>query len=389
MAIEVRCPECGTRYRLSDSAAGKSLRCKNAACGAQIEVPYAIAEVDDFADGLDEAAANGPTAQEMFAQRGPIATSMAAVISLVLGICSIFCSLFTGLPALVLGIIALVNINQSQGRLRGTWMAITGICFGCLSPALILVALLLPAVQAAREAARRTQSKNNLKQIGLALHAYHDTFRMFPPGAIVDHDDRDHHGWQAMLLSFLNHVPWDDPQNRAALQTQIPVYLEPGVGELKDASGYAMSHYAGNSELFGKNKGIRVRNITDGTANTIHVGEAAGNFEPWGFPENWRDPATGIHTGPESFGRPNSPVATFLMVDGAVRFFGNVVDRSVLHALATPAGGEIVAVPEDTPFVDASPPVNQQMRSVVPPAGQPVQPVRTRSRTSRRTQPGG
>ncbi len=72
----------------------------------------------------------------------------------------------------------------------------------------ILIALLLPAVQAAREAARRSQCSNNLKQIGLGLHNYHDTHLVFPPG-YVDEDNRtgvaDGHGWivTAFLLPFV------------------------------------------------------------------------------------------------------------------------------------------------------------------------------------------
>jgi prepilin-type N-terminal cleavage/methylation domain-containing protein/prepilin-type processing-associated H-X9-DG protein len=68
----------------------------------------------------------------------------------------------------------------------------------------ILIALLLPAVQAAREAARRSQCTNNLKQIGLALHNYHDTFKCFPPGWIsAGVANQPNWGWAAMILPFV------------------------------------------------------------------------------------------------------------------------------------------------------------------------------------------
>jgi prepilin-type N-terminal cleavage/methylation domain-containing protein len=80
----------------------------------------------------------------------------------------------------------------------------------------ILIALLLPAVQAAREAARRMSCGNNLKQIGLALHGYHDVFDQFPLGAVHDNgnwggNDPDHHGsFLVGLLPFLGEQPLYD-----------------------------------------------------------------------------------------------------------------------------------------------------------------------------------
>lgn len=65
----------------------------------------------------------------------------------------------------------------------------------------ILVALLLPAIQAAREAARRTQCANNLKQLGVALHNFHDTYKRFPVGQ--PDDDNDNYSWSAYLLPFV------------------------------------------------------------------------------------------------------------------------------------------------------------------------------------------
>lgn len=80
----------------------------------------------------------------------------------------------------------------------------------------VLVALLLPAVQQAREAARRSSCKNNMKQLGLALHNYHDTHFSFPPG-YLDQDsyggfgfvdiNQGHWAWSASLLPFLDQAP--------------------------------------------------------------------------------------------------------------------------------------------------------------------------------------
>lgn len=186
----------------------------------------------------------------------------------------------------------------------------------------ILIALLLPAVQQARESARRAQCKNQLKQIGLALHNYHDNALVFPPGsvAIPVNSVNTGVGWGIALLPFLDmgnlHNQYNPnilnaaPGNTVVVQTRVPVYncpSDPNAGMLvQPASGpattpFAMSSYRANSGfsantsdyfdgqyfpggLSKENRGLihvvdpnfgceRIANVTDGLSNTLIVGE--------------------------------------------------------------------------------------------------------------------
>jgi type II secretory pathway pseudopilin PulG len=377
MSIIVKCPGCGAKYRVPESASGKTLRCKNAQCGQLIALPELVSDEEVFSTDLAQATADvgeplsapvrparqpRPVSQDRdrSSRARPLpVTSSAALTSLILGFASFCGTILTGIPAIIFGIVALVKINRSQGQLRGTGMAVTGICLGFISPAMaaILAALLLPAVQAAREAARRTESKNHLKVIGLALHNYHETNFIYPPGGIVTQNGQGWHGWQTMLLPYIDRrnvykkidfdVPWTDPKNLTPLQAQIDVYQAPGIDEKIDASGYALSHYAGNSHVLGKNTRYHIYDFHNGASTAMLAGEAAGNFKPWGHPENWRDPVIGLNKGPDSFGRPSSPGVNILMADGAVRYFSPDTDPDVLKALANPTDPQVIFAPSD------------------------------------------
>jgi hypothetical protein len=199
----------------------------------------------------------------------------------------------------------------------------------------------------------RAQSTNNLKQIGMGLHQYQEALGAFPPGGTFDRQGRPVQGWQARILPYIEHrnlydridfgIPWDDPRNASAFQTTVSLYLYPGIAEKTGASGYALSHYAGNVRMLGGNGPRSLRDVTDGTSNTLMAGEVVSRFKPWGDPTNWRDPAQGINRSAEGFGSRAPGGASFLMVDGSVRFIKDRVDARVLEALSTPRGGESVS----------------------------------------------
>lgn len=197
-------------------------------------------------------------------------------------------------------------------------------------------------------------SSNELKVIGCYLANCDDLYGSLPARAFTP-DGRMLHSWETHLLPFLNYttfglggdfdlkLPWNHPQNEKFFKSILPEFINTSLPSppVLDEQGFGLSHYSANSWVIGANKSARLRDITDGTANTLLVGEVNANFKPWGHPVNWRDPAKGINRSPHGFGgSPYSGGANFSMADGSVRFVSEHIHPDVLRALSTPAGGE-------------------------------------------------
>ncbi|HEY3391958.1 MAG TPA: DUF1559 domain-containing protein, partial [Lacipirellulaceae bacterium] len=148
----------------------------------------------------------------------------------------------------------------------------------------ILVALLLPAVQAAREAARRTHSSNNMKQIMLAFHNYHDVNKRLPAHANYSPDGKPLLSWRVHVLPFIEGAalyeqfkldePWDSPHNRALIPQMPQVYENPNLPLEAGKTNY-LAVVGEPCIMDGTQKGIGFRDIPDGTSNTIMLVETA------------------------------------------------------------------------------------------------------------------
>lgn len=251
------------------------------------------------------------------------------------------------------------HVNQPTGR-RGEGdsktVIIILVCVGGVlllgCGVCVLPALLLPAVQRAREEARHTQSKNNLHQIGIAMHNFNAAEGHWVAGATTGSDGQPAHSWQTHLLPYLNQVAlhqsidfdvaWDDPSQGFVFQTSIPQYHHPSQTELVTARGFATSHYAGNVNVLLNDSELTLGDVTDGLSATIAAGEVASSFKAWGDPTNLRDPADGLSGGADQFGSSSFGRVNMLLMDGSVRTISVEIDRQVLQALSTPDGGEPV-----------------------------------------------
>lgn len=267
----------------------------------------------------------------------------------------------------------------------------------------VLIALLLPAVQAARETARLSQCKNNLRQIGLAMHNFESSFGKLPPGydyLSAPDGNALGYGWAAYILPQLEQqnvydridfkLPVYHANNQAAREQHLRLLLCPSddispLGFIEMGPDlFAMGCYVANFGppdldedqeqrlgVFSRNSKTRFREITDGLSSTLMVGERQnGPFRAgielnnhFEYETTWAGSVRDIDDPTDDHGHmtlfqtghtPNDPLsddrdvssfhrgfAQFLFCDGSVRSIAEEVDPAVYAAMGTRDGGEV------------------------------------------------
>jgi type II secretory pathway pseudopilin PulG len=290
MPISYTCPHCGKQFSVAEQYAGQTGPC--AACGQSITIPLA-------APGAGYA--YGPK---------PVAAAAGAG---------------TGILVVVIGVVGMLFV-----------------CGG------ILLALLLPAVQAAREAARRAQSSNNLKQIALALHNYHDTYNTFPPAVVTDDNGKPLYSGRVLLLPFLGQSalhsqfdltqPWDSATNSRLAQTPIVQFMDPSAIAAAGRTDYLF--VTGKGTIFEDGQTTKIQDILDGTSNTIMLIEVKNSGISWAEPKDIDlTKATALPPG----NHPGGNLSAF--ADGSTRFLPKSMAPGVLQSIISKGGGEVVTPP--------------------------------------------
>jgi predicted Ser/Thr protein kinase len=256
--------------------------------------------------------------------------------------------------------------SPPRGAGLGFGVAAIGIAAILLPCVAVLLALLYPAVQSAREAARGAQSSNNLKQLGLALHNYHDVYGSFPPAVVRDADGNALYSGRVLLLPFLEQQnlyqsfdltkSWDSPENLNLSGTRLEVFSDPSDASNKTASLTNYVFVTGKDTIFEEGKCTPFSEITDGLSNTLAMIEVAGEI-------NWAEPVDADLTGGLSrLLEGNHPGGNLiLMADGSVRFLSKTTPLHEIRAMATIAGGELHGLRNKTyrqqPAIEPQPPL--------------------------------
>lgn len=266
--------------------------------------------------------------------------------------------------------------SSAQGFMIGgsdTGLVIAGVAVG--------TALLLPAIQKARQAARRTVSMNNIKQQALASHNYADTYKHFPAGTAPMKNGKvntalkteERLSWMTSVLPFIEQQniyrnlnfdeKWNSKNNLPFASMRIEAFTNPGLGDppMKGTEG-SPTHYVGiaglgadsatdnpkdktKTGIFSNNGKTRYQDIKDGTSNTMMFMEVNKKIGPWAKGGNSTVRAftkKPYINGPDGFGGATPNGVNAGMADGSVRFISKNVDPKILEALMTKNGGEII-----------------------------------------------
>jgi uncharacterized protein (TIGR03067 family) len=196
-------------------------------------------------------------------------------------------------------------------------------------------------------AAAMVRTANNLKQIGIAIHNYHDAHKYMPAPAIYSKDGKPLLSWRVAILPFIeqDHLfrefkldePWDSAHNKKLL-ARMPAVYAPALGKVEPGMTF-FQVFNGEGALFEGAKKIRITNIKDGTANTVMVVEAASAV-PWTKPDD-------LPFDPKSKDLPKlggtfSAGFHVLMCDASVHFVHKNFDAAIFRAMITRANGDLV-----------------------------------------------
>lgn len=213
----------------------------------------------------------------------------------------------------------------------------------------VVIALVLPATRlGSRGKAHQSHCRNNLKQIGLALHNYHEEYGQLPPAYTVDADGNQLHSWRTLLLPYLDKKdlynrldlskPWNAPENAAVFENET--WLQCPTAKLSRPETTYLAIVT-ESSCLRPVRSLALSEITDGTSNTMCVVEARQNHAV-----RWMEPSDLDEAGLLAFDPKTAESHTggrhILLMDGSVRFLSQSTPIQTVKALATAAGGETV-----------------------------------------------
>ena len=265
----------------------------------------------------------------------------------------------TDLPEFLAALAGLAILNEAENLLKNPPITLAGtslkadytapqISSNALIPTTaIAIGMLLPAVQKVREAAQRTSSINNLKQIALAMHNYNSTFGAFPAAAICDKKTgKPLLSWRVAILQYIEEEalykqfkmdePWDSEHNLKLAKNMPKIYFHPKANKPGDDKTHYRLFY-GKGAAFELNKPSGLAQITDGSSNTLMVVEAEESVV-WTNPNDLAfDPAKAL---PKMLSIDGKFSAAYC--DGSVRSFKVPIDQEILKLLIQKNDGKLI-----------------------------------------------